>query len=140
MKCAFFILGLILSSPLNAQQLSKEKITGKWICTKVSIAGGEELPPEMKPAAEIMIKGFTNAKFILGTDGIFHLEFPQGKPEEMSTLDFLDNKKWFFDDSKNRISIGTLQENLMHIDVTEGEGFLSFALFETPFILKMVKI
>lgn len=137
MKSVLIVLCLVINSPLYSQ-LTKQEITGVWICKDVLVSDEEKLSPEFKTAAETAKKRFVNAKFTFGTNGIFNLELPKDKPEVMNTFDFVDNKKWFV--SGNRISIGTPRENLMHMDVTKGDGFFSFALYETPLILRMEKM
>lgn len=132
-----FLLLCFVASNVYSQSLTKEDVLGIWICKHVSLSNDEPMSPEMKAMAEKVKEGFVGGKFTLGSNGIFNMQLLKAGPELLSMLDFVDNRPWFI--KNNRISISP-QENLMHMDVTRGDGFLLFALYETPFILRMEKI
>lgn len=138
MKIAFIIACLVSYNQLIGQQLDSARLLGEWICKEVVFT--EELAADAKSTGETMKEGFMNVRFIFNPDGIFNLKLPKTKSAFMNELDFLNNKKWFFNQETQMISIGTRQENLMHIYVKQGNGFLTFLIFETPLSLRMEKM
>jgi hypothetical protein len=138
MKITFIIACLLSFNQLIAQQLDSARLLGDWTCKAVLLT--EDLTAEEKSTAETMKEGFLNVRFIFRPDGIFNLKLPKTRSPFMNELDFLNNKKWLFNHETQMISIGTHQENLMHIYVKEGSGFLTFLIFETPLSLRMEKI
>lgn len=87
-----------------------------------------------------MKKGFTNATFKFGADGIFTLQLPKNAAEVLNSIEFVNNKKWFFNQESQAITIGPPRENLMKIDVKEESGVTYFLIYETPLLLKVEKI
>ncbi|AYB30953.1 hypothetical protein [Chryseolinea soli] len=122
---------------LCAQTLTKEAITGEWLCREATNLADD---PETKAAMEVMKKGFLNARFIFKTDGIFNLILSKESPAVLKEMDFLNNRKWFFYPDKSMIAIGTPKENLMQIFVEEQNGSTIFLIHETPLALKMEKV
>jgi hypothetical protein len=140
MKRNFFLLACLISTQVFSQTFERDSLIGEWVCTEVAFASTEEFnDPEMKPIMEKSKKVFINSRFTFKSDGIFTLKLAKEQAEIAKGIDFLNNKKWFFNKEVQSISIGTPQENLMRIEVKQGDGFLSFLLSETPVILKMIK-
>jgi hypothetical protein len=131
------ILFYFITVVTYSQSVTKDEIFGVWICKRISLSETEPMSPEEKALADNVKDGFIGSKFTLGEDEIFKIELPNASPELLGMVEFLDKKSWQL--KGNRISISP-KENLMHIDVTKGKGFLIFRLFETPFVLSMEKM
>jgi hypothetical protein len=139
MKSFSTLIILFCSIPLLGQQISKQQITGIWVCTKVAADSTMRVSAEEQAPLETMKKAFINSMFKFGADGFFKLDLPEAKLEVTNNMDFLKNKKWFFNEKTNTISIGPPVENLMHIKIESGEGFMHFFITDIPLILRMVK-
>jgi hypothetical protein len=140
MKNIIVIVFLISYVEVAAQIIHPDSIAGEWICRKAVALEELEGSPQEKEMMQAIIKGFENARFVFGSNGIFMLHVSKDAPEQLRELDFLNNQKWFYYPEENKISIGTRQQNLMHIIVRREEGMVTFLLFETPLSMRMEKI
>jgi hypothetical protein len=139
MKTFSILIILFCTIQLSAQQISKQQMTGIWVCTKVAVDSTMRVSAEERAPLETMKKAFINSTFKFGADGLFKLDLPEAKLEVTNSMEFLKNKKWFFNEKTNTISIGPPAENLMHIKIVSGDGFVHFFITDIPLILRMVK-
>lgn len=131
------LLCFIFTNSYSQLLLQKQDVAGVWVCKHVSLSDKEPMTPEIKAMTEKIKDGFIAGKFTFGANGIFKLQLPKAGPELSSLVDMANNKTWVL--NNNRVSISP-RENIMHFDITRGNGVLVFSLYETPFILTMEKI
>jgi|SRR5690606_1136058 len=132
---------IFLSSyQVRAQEIKQDDLVGDWLCKHVEIKSEIELTPDERAFTGEMSKGFVDSHFILGVDGIFKFQFADTAPPFVKELKFLNNQRWYFDSSLSKITIGPPSENLMHIEVSRDGDKLLFHIYETPFLLYMVKL
>jgi hypothetical protein len=139
MKQILFFLAVLVFNPLSAQKLVRDSLIGKWICQEVDLIGDEKVDAKTKSAFEMMKQALVNAEFTFGEDGIFTLKLPANTPPEMNEMKFLDNRKWFYDQHNNKVSIGTRQENIAQINVIWRNNSMIFQLEGVPLELHMIK-
>lgn len=143
MKTLLLNLFLVLSTvQLSAQQLTEDDFLGSWKAVDV------RLIPEMivgfdedgKKKIEQVKDGFVDAVFSFKSNGDFTIEFSDRIPEFMKELEFLNNKKWKIVDGET-VGVGTEEDGYSHmrIIVRSEQDQKFFALFETPFIMKVVE-
>lgn len=145
MRISLVLLCLFFSAPLTAQSLLKEKITGEWICEKVTFVKGNDFPDTTSQQSKMMMKStreaFTNASFIFGANGLFRLKLgaagAKGVFAEQASM--MNGKPWALNPSSLIIDISP-KENLMSIRVLEKDGVDLFHLMETGIVLKMKKL
>jgi len=136
------ILIFTLSNQLFSQRLTKEDILGSWTVV------GSQLIPEMimdldtedQKKMEQMRDGFIGARFLFKENNDFLIKFSKNTPGFMKELEFSNNSKWKIQKGE-KIDIGSEKDNysLMSFKVINSEGKKYFNLYETPFILEVVR-
>jgi hypothetical protein len=141
MRILLTIITIVIFTQLQAQINHRDSVSGTWICKEISFLQDNEFKgAELERMKKMTEEGLLNSKFKFNPNGIFTIQFPY-KPNEFSkSLQFLNNRKWFFDPTNSRISIGNPKENLMFLDVKEEKNSVFFLMYETPIILKMQKV
>lgn len=139
---AFSLLMLIGVSQPFAQKLTKEQFLGSWKVVE------SHLNPEMdidldengKKMMEQMRAGLVGTGFNFNANGEFTIQFTKTIPEFMKELEFVNNSLWRIEDD-SIILIGTEEDNysLMGIIVVEDYGKKFFTLYDSPFILEVIK-
>jgi len=138
---SIFFLSCII---VYGQQLTKEKFIGTWIVVDSQLFNDFdydiELDEDGKEKLEEVKKGFVSTKFIFSADGIFNIELPPGIPEFMKEMEFVNNQRWIIE-KDIMISIGSLKDRFsaMSILVNEAYGKTFFTIYESPFLLEVIK-
>jgi hypothetical protein len=137
------ILIFALSNQLFSQRLLKEDVLGSW---KVV---GSQLLPEMiidldaegHKKMEQMRDGFIGTTFQFKENNDFLIKFPENTTGFMTELEFSNNSKWKIEKGE-KIDIGSEKDNysLMSLKVINAQGKKYFNLYETPFILEVVRL
>lgn len=130
---------IFVCAGIHAQaQITKEIITGNWICKDAIsvLAEGEE--PQLKASLELLKKGFANAHFIFRDDEIFNLKLSADAPPILQEIKFMDNQKWALDSTKNIIDIG--RPSVAQMTAKQDGSFLLLEFSDVPLILKMERM
>jgi len=129
---------LCLFSPLFArgQKFNREQLVGVWTSTEVSFAKTTGVE---NATVEKMKRGLINAQFIFKPNGLFFLKLPVNAPTEFRELESMNNKMWHIKSKELMVFVGSLDEDLMMINVKIINGFYYFLIEDTPLVLKMKK-
>jgi hypothetical protein len=135
----FLILMLCFTGPSLAvgQTFSRDKIIGAWVAKEVSFTKSVGKTPAEKATVEKTKRGLVNAQFIFRPNGLFSLQLPAHAPTEFRELESMNNKMWHIRSKERMVFVGSLDEDLMVIDVKMATGFYYFFIQDTPLVLKM---
>jgi len=136
MKKITLILTLIFSVNLFSQEITQEKIEGKWKVLKIVKA------PE-SPHFMPLLEGFKEATFLFNKDGNFKIETKKESPLFSMITKETNQSKWILG-KPNQIKIGSESDKftIMWIEVKETKEEIFFDLGEEaqlPLILKVKK-
>lgn len=132
-------LGLLLTTPLNAQTINSEQLTGTW--TVINGATTSELPAEVGQMMSLILDGFDTSVWSFNSDGSFNIKFKENLSPEMEEMKFLDNKLWKIDQQTKQIRIGTKSDYYNHL-VLENQfknNNLKVVFSDTPIYLLLQK-
>jgi hypothetical protein len=128
------MLCLVSTSLAWGQTFNREQIVGVWTSTEVAFTK----PIGVENATvEKMKRGLINAQFIFKPNGLFFLKLPAKAPTEFRELESMNNKMWHIRSKERRVFVGSLDEDLMMINVKIANGFYYFLIEDTPLVLKM---
>jgi hypothetical protein len=118
----------------RGQTFSREQLVGVWTATEVSftkpIGGGSATVEKMK-------RGLLNSRFIFKHNGLFSIQLPSHAPTEFRELESMNNKMWHIRSKERTVFVGSLDEDLMMINVKITNGFYYFLIEDTPLVLRM---
>jgi hypothetical protein len=128
------MLCLISPSLTWGQTFNRDQIVGVWTSTEVSFTKPIGIE---KATVEKMQRGLINAKFIFKHNGLFTIQLPANAPTEFRELESMNNKMWHIRSKERMVFVGSLDEDLMMINVKIANGFYYFFIEDTPLVLKM---
>jgi hypothetical protein len=133
------ILMLYFTGTLFAkgQTLSREQIIGAWTAKDVSFTEPISQTPEGNATAEKTRRGLVNSQFIFKPNGLFFLQLTSNAPAEFRELESMNNKMWHIRSKERMVFVGSLDEDVMVINVKIVNGFYYFQIRDTPLVLKM---
>jgi hypothetical protein len=123
----------------DAQTFTRENVVGTWVSTEVSFSKDSEKGHLENVTFEKARRGLVNSKFIFGRNGLFLIQLPGNAPSEFRELEVMNNKMWHIRTKEQKLFVGTLDEDLMMINVKISSGSYYFLIEDTPLILKMEK-
>jgi hypothetical protein len=133
-KILIFMLCVFSPSLARGQTFNRDQIVGVWTSTEVSFSK----PIEVENATvEKMKRGLINAQFIFKPNGLFFLKLPGNAPTEFRELESMNNKMWHIRSKERMVFVGSLDEDLMMINVKIIKGFYYFLIEDTPLVLRM---
>ena len=134
-----FVIILSLTLPIVAvgQSLSREHITGTWTAKEIFFSEPVGKTSEEKSAVEKTKRGLINSQFIFQPNGIFLLRLPAGAPAEFRELEGMNNKMWHIRAKERKVFVGSIDEDLMTINVKFDAGTYYFLISDSPLMLKM---
>jgi hypothetical protein len=136
---SIFTLGLLLTTPLNAQTINSEQLIGTW--KVINGATTSELSAEVGQMMSLMLDGFDTSVWSFNSDGSFNIKFKENLSPEMEEMKFLDNKLWKIDQQTKQIRIGTKSDYYNHL-VLENQfknNNLKVVFSDTPIYLLLQK-
>jgi hypothetical protein len=133
------MLCLIGHSLATAQTFKREHIVGVWTSREVSFTNPVGQKPLEKTTAEKMKRGLLNSRFIFKHNGLFTIQLPANAPTEFRELESMNNKMWHIRSKERMVFVGSLDEDLMMINIKIANGFYYFMIEDTPLVLKMEK-
>ena len=130
------IIMLCLVSPSLAwgQTFNREQIVGVWTSTEVAFTKPIGVENE---TVEKMKRGLLNSRFIFKHNGLFSIQLPANAPTEFRELESMNNKMWHIRAKERKVFVGSLDEDLMMINVKIANGSYYFMIEDTPLVLKM---
>jgi hypothetical protein len=133
------IMVICLAVPLLAtgQKFGREQIVGAWIAKEVSITQSSDQKPVENGTVEKTKRGLVNSRFIFKPNGIFVVQLPANAPTEFRELESMNNKMWHIRSKERMVFVGSLDEDLMSINVKIVNGSYYFLIRDTPLVLKM---
>ncbi|HMG90467.1 MAG TPA: hypothetical protein VK589_10410 [Chryseolinea sp.] len=130
---------LYFAAPLltTGQSFNREQIIGTWTAKEVSFTEPMGQTPEEKSTVEKTKRGLLASQFIFKPNGLFLLRLPANAPTEFRELESMNNKMWHIKSKERMVFVGSLDEDLMTINVKMANEFYYFRIRDTPLVLKM---
>ena len=130
---------LCLASPSFAisQTFNRDQIIGTWTAKEVTFTEPVGRSAEEKQTVEKTKRGLVNSQFIFKPNGLFFLRLPASAPTEFRELETMNNKMWHIKSKERMVFVGSLDEDLMSINVKLANGFYYFMIRDTPLVLRM---
>ena len=124
-----------------AQNVQFSKIEGEWTVKSVQLTADMKFNEDQSKMMESVKDGFINSKFSFNSDNTFLFKMPDGIPNFMEELKFLNDKKWKINIQNGAIMIGSEEDqySLMSIFIKTQGDKIFFLLYETPLLLEVVK-
>ena len=119
------------------QKFGREQIVGAWTAKEVSITQSTGQTPVENGTVEKTKRGLVNSRFIFKPNGIFVVQLPANAPTEFRELESMNNKMWHIRSKERMVFVGSLDEDLMSINVKIVNGSYYFLIQDTPLVLKM---
>jgi hypothetical protein len=136
-RILILILCFVGSEPAIGQTFKREQIIGVWTSKEVSFTKPVGKTPAEKATIEKTKRGLINSKFIFKPNGLFLVQLPVNAPTEFRELESMNNKMWHIRSKERMVFVGSLDEDLMTINVKIANGFYYFMIEDTPLVLKM---
>jgi hypothetical protein len=136
-RILMIMLCFVGSSLAKAQTFNRDHIVGVWTTTEVTVTKPIGRTPGEKATIEKTKRGLVNSKFIFKPNGLFFLQLPANAPTEFRELESMNNKMWHIRSKERMVFVGSLDEDLMMINVKITNGFYYFLIEDTPLVLKM---
>ena len=136
-RIMILMLCLIGPSLATGQTFNREQIVGVWTSMEVSFTKPIGQTPVEKATVEKTKRGLVNSQFIFKPNGLFFLQLPANAPTEFRELESMNNKMWHIKSKERMVFVGSLDEDLMIINVKIANGFYYFSIQDTPLVLKM---
>lgn len=121
----------------TGQKFGREQIVGAWTTREVSITQSKGQTPVENATIEKTKRGLVNSRFIFKSNGLFVLQLPANAPPEFRELESMNNKMWHIRSKERMVFVGSLDEDLMTINVKIANGSYYFLIRDTPLVLKM---
>lgn len=134
MIIAFYFAG---TSFVAGQTFKREQVIGTWISREVSINQSEGQAQVENIAYEKSKRALINSKFIFKPNGLFLIQLSSNAPTEFRELETMNNKMWHIRAKEQKLFVGTLDEDLMMINVKITNGTYYFLIEDSPLVLKM---
>ncbi len=138
MNRIFLIMLFFIGSFLAiGQTFNREKMVGVWTTKEVSVTKPIGRTPGEKATIEKARRGLVNSKFNFRPNGLFLLQLPANAPTEFRELESMNNKMWHIRSKERMVFVGSLDEDLMMINIKIVNGSYYFLIEDTPLVLKM---
>jgi hypothetical protein len=121
----------------TGETFSREQIVGAWTAKGISFTKLSGQPPIENSTVEKTKRGLINSQFIFRPNGLFFLKLPANAPTEFRELESMNNKMWHIKSKEGIVFVGSLDEDLMTINVKIANGFYYFLIADTPLVLKV---
>jgi hypothetical protein len=136
-KVLFIVIYFSGISFVAGQTFKREQVIGTWISREVAINRPNGQPQVENIAYEKAKRGLINSKFIFRPNGLFLIQLPPNAPSEFHELESMNNKMWHIRAKEQKLFVGTLDEDLMMINVKITNGTYYFLIEDSPLVLKM---
>lgn len=137
MKKILIVICFLAPLLVEGQTFNREHLIGVWTSREVSFANSVGHKPVDKTTIEKMKRGLVNSRFIFKPNGLFLLQLPANAPSEFRELESMNNKMWHIRAKERTVFVGSLDEDLIMINVKITNGSYYFLIEDTPLVLKM---
>jgi hypothetical protein len=131
------VLYFAVPSLAICQTLSREQIVGTWTAREISFSEPIGRTGEEKSAVEKTKRGLVNSQFIFKHNGLFTIRLPANAPTEFRELEDMNNKMWHIKSKEKMVFVGSLDEDLLTINVKVRNGEYYFLIRDTPLVMRM---
>jgi hypothetical protein len=138
-RIVILVLCSACHSFVNSQTLTREQIIGTWTAKEISFSEPVGRTAEDKSAVEKTRRGLVNSQFVFQSNGIFFLKLPGSAPMEFRELESMNNKMWHIKSKERMVFVGSLDEDLMTINVKTSNGVYYFLIRDSPLVMRMEK-
>ena len=136
-RTLILLLSFAIHSLALGQTFNREQIVGTWTAKEVSFTEPIGQTPQEKAMVEKTKRGLVNSQFIFKHNGLFLLRLPASAPTEFRELESMNDKMWHIKSKERLVFVGSLDEDLMSINVKIANGFYYFLIRDTPLVLRM---
>ena len=136
-RTLILVLYFACSSIAICQTLKREHIVGTWTVKEISFTAPVGRKGEEKSTVEKAKRGLMNSQFIFRPNGLFMVQLPANAPTEFRELESMNNKMWHIKSKERMVFVGSLDEDLMSIDVKIANGSYYFSIRDAPMVLRM---
>ena|SRR5688572_28078151 len=136
-KILINVIFLVVPSLALGQKFGREQIVGTWTTREVSVTQPNGQTPIENATVEKTKRGLVNSRFIFKPNGLFVLQLPVNAPTEFRELESMNNKMWHIRSKERMVFVGSLDDDLMTINVKIVNGSYYFLIRDTPLVLKM---
>ena len=119
------------------QDFKREHIIGVWTSRDITFTKPVGQTPSEKATIEKTRRGLINAQFIFRPNGLFFVKLPANAPQEFRELESMNNKMWHIRSQERMVFVGSLEEDLMTINIKLTNGSYYFLIEDTPLVLRM---
>lgn len=119
------------------QTFNRDHIIGVWTPKEISFTKSISQGSLTNTTVEKAKRGLINSRFIFRPNGLFFLQLPANAPVEFRELESMNNKMWHIKSKERMVFVGSLEEDLMIINVKITNGSYYFFIQDTPLVLKM---
>jgi hypothetical protein len=136
-RTLILVLYFALTSIGYSQTLKREQIVGTWTVKEISFTEPIGRNGTEDSTAEKAKRGLMNSQFIFRPNGLFMVRLPTNAPTEFRELESMNNKMWHIKARERMVFVGSLDEDLMTIDVKIANGLYYFSIRDAPMVLRM---
>ena len=136
-RTLFLVLYLACSLNATGQTLKREQIVGTWTVKEISFTEPIGRKGEEKATVEKAKRGLVNSQFIFQPNGLFIVQLPAGAPTEFRELESMNNKMWHIRSKEKMVFVGSVDEDLLSINVRVANGEHFFLIKDTPLLMRM---
>jgi len=120
-----------------SQILKREHIVGTWTVKEISFKEPVGRNGTENSTVEKTKRGLVNSQFIFRPNGLFMVRLPTSAPTEFRELEAMNNKMWHIKSRERMVFVGSLDEDLMTIDVKIANGLYYFSIRDAPMVMRM---
>jgi hypothetical protein len=121
----------------SGQTFGREQVVGTWTCREVAFTEPVAQTAEDHATVEKTKRGLVGSEFIFQPNGMLLLRLPPAAPLEFRELESMNNKMWHIKAKERMVFVGSLDDDLMIINVKNVNGFYYFHIQDSPLALKM---
>jgi hypothetical protein len=136
-RTVIIVFCFVVPSLAIGQTFNREQIVGVWTSKEISFTKEIGRTQLESSTVEKTKRGLINSQFIFKPNGLFFLRLPANAPTEFRELESMNNKMWHIKSKEGMVFVGSLDEDLMTINVKIANGFYYFFIQDTPLVLKM---
>ena len=136
-RILILLLCFVCHSLVSGQTFNREQIIGTWTCLEVAFTEPIEQTPEEMATVEKTKRGLIGSQFIFQPNGLFMMRLPISAPTEFKELESMNNKMWHIKAKERMVFVGSLDDDLMIINVKNANVYYYFHIQDSPLALRM---
>ncbi|HEY5746322.1 MAG TPA: hypothetical protein VIU12_09620 [Chryseolinea sp.] len=136
-RILILLLCFVCRSLVSGQTFNREQIIGTWTCREVAFTEPIEQTPDEMATVEKTKRGLIGSQFVFQPNGLFMVHLPVSAPTEFKELESMNNKMWHIKAKERMVFVGSLDDDLMIINIKSANGFYYFHIQDSPLALRM---